>query len=157
LLEVEVRVDGDAQHLAADAAIEAFDHAIRLRRAGLGVPIGRTELCAAPLEGWREATAVIGQHVSEPEREGCCGFPQEGNGTLRGFIILDRKVHGPGAAVDGNIEVALALFAVSGLQLGQMLDIDVNETVLSQSLNTEVFVAISVQKHTLRQNLRNAE
>ena len=31
LLEVAVRVDGDAWHLATDAAVAAFDHAIRLR------------------------------------------------------------------------------------------------------------------------------
>ena len=118
LLKIAVRVDGNAQHLTADAAIEAFDHAIRLRCTGSGVSIGRTELCAGLLESWCEATTVIGQHVSEPERKGCCGFPQEGNGTLLGFIILDRQMHGTGSPVDGNKEVALASFAISGLQLG---------------------------------------
>ena len=37
-------------------------------------------------------------------------------------------MHGTGATVDGNKEVALASLAVSGLQLGKMLDIDVNKT-----------------------------
>jgi hypothetical protein len=31
LFELGVRVDGDAEHLAADAAVEAIDHAIRPR------------------------------------------------------------------------------------------------------------------------------
>src|SRR5215208_3116377 len=31
LLELDMRVDGDAEYLAADAAVEALDHAIRLR------------------------------------------------------------------------------------------------------------------------------
>jgi hypothetical protein len=51
--------------------------------------------------------------MREPEREGGCGFPQEDDGTLLGFIILDGQVHGPGAAVDGDIEIALASFAGS--------------------------------------------
>lgn len=90
LLEIAVRIDRYAEHLAADATIEAFDHAIGLGGAGFSVPIGGTELCAGLLEGPRKATAIIGQHMREAEREGCRCFLQEGNGTLFGFIVLDR-------------------------------------------------------------------
>jgi hypothetical protein len=34
-------------------------------------------------------------------------------------------VDGPGPAVDGDVEVALAALAVEGLQLRQVLDVDV--------------------------------
>src|SRR4051812_46323398 len=44
-----------------------------------------------------------------------------------GFIVLDGEVNRARAAVDGDIEVALAPVAIGGLQLGQMLDVDMDE------------------------------
>src|SRR4051795_13163873 len=46
LFELLVRGDGDGQHLGADAAIEALDHAIGLWRTRLGVTILRAQFGA---------------------------------------------------------------------------------------------------------------
>ncbi len=121
LLERAMRVDGDAEHFGADATVEALDHAIRLGRAGAGVPILRAEGHAGLGEGRREAAAIVGQHVDEPKGEGRRGFPEEGDGAGLGLVVLDREVHEAGPAVDGDVEVALAPLAVGGLQLGQVL------------------------------------
>jgi hypothetical protein len=43
LFELIVRRDGDGEHLGADAAIEALDHAVGLRRARLDMAIRRSE------------------------------------------------------------------------------------------------------------------
>jgi hypothetical protein len=52
---------------------------------------------------------------------------QEGDGAGLGLVALDRQVHGAGPAVDGDEEVALAPLAVAGLQLRQVLDVDMDE------------------------------
>ena len=127
LLEIPVRIDGNAQHLAADAAIEALHHAIGLRRVGSGVPIRRTELGTDFGEGRGEATAVISQHVGQAEREGGGCLAQEGNGALLGLVVLDGEMDRARAAVDGDVEIALAPLAIGGLQLWQVLDVDVHK------------------------------
>ena len=55
------------------------------------------------------------------------GFAQESDGTGFGFIVLDGEMDRARAAVDGDIEIALAPFAIGGLQLGQVLDVDMHE------------------------------
>ena len=65
--------------------------------------------------------------MGEPKREGRGGLAQEGDGAPFGFVVLDREVDGARAAVDGNEQVSLAPFAVAGLQLGQVLEVDVDE------------------------------
>ncbi len=127
LLELLVGPDGDAEHLAADAAVEALHHAVRVRRIGFGVAVLRAEFGAGPGEGRGEAAAVVGQHVGEAEGEGGRGLPQEGDGAPLGLVVLDREVHRARAPVDGDVEVSLAPLAVGGLQLGQVLDVDVDE------------------------------
>ncbi len=84
----------------------------------------RSEFSAGFGKGWREAAAIVGQHVGEPERERRGGFAQESNGALLGFVVLDRAVDEARTTVDGDEQVALAPFAIRGLQLGQMLDVD---------------------------------
>src|SRR5438309_8640949 len=37
-------------------------------------------------------------------------------------------MHGAGAPIDGDIEITLAPFAITGLQFRQMFDVDVNKT-----------------------------
>src|SRR5215208_4309454 len=74
-----------------------------------------------------EATAVVGQHVGEAEGEGRCGFAEEGNGAPLGFVVFNGEVDGAGASVNGDVEVAFAALAIGGLQLGQVLDINVDE------------------------------
>ena len=66
----------------------ALDHAIGLGRSGPGVPILCTKDRAGFGEGWREATDLVGQHVSEAEREGCRSLAQKGDGALLGFVVL---------------------------------------------------------------------
>jgi hypothetical protein len=78
-------------------------------------------------EGGGEAAAVVGQHVGEAEGEGRRSLAEEGNGALLGLVVLDGEVDGARAPVDGDVEVALAPFAIAGLQLGQVLDVDVDK------------------------------
>ena len=66
--------------------------------------------------------------MGEPKRESLCGLAQERNGVSLRFAVLDGQVHGAGPADDGDIEVALAPLAIVSPQLGQVLDVDVNET-----------------------------
>ena len=119
LFEVAVRMEGDLKHLRADPAIEALDHAIRLRRAGPGVAVLGAELGAVPGEGGRKAAAVVGQHMGELERKRRRSFPEKGDGALLGLGVLDGEVHRTGPAVDGDEQVALAPLAIGGLQLGR--------------------------------------
>ncbi len=118
LVKILVRIEGNAQHLAADTAIEALHHAIGLWRVGLGVAVLRPEFGTDFGKGWGEATAVVGQHMGQMEWEGGGCLAQEGNGALLSFIVLDGQVDGARAAVDGDVERALAAFAIGGLQLG---------------------------------------
>ena len=127
LLELAMGPEGDAEHLGADAAVEALDHAVGLGRSGTGVTILGAKGGTGTGEGGGEAAAVVGQHVGEAERERRRGLAQEGDGALLGLIVLDREVDGARAPVDGNVEIALAPLAVAGLQLGQVLDVDVHE------------------------------
>lgn len=127
LFEGTVRVDVDAEHLTTDPAVEALDHAFGLGRSGTGVPIVRAQLGADFGKGGREAAAVVGQHGGKLERKGAGRLAQEGDGALLGFVVLDREVDGARAAVDGNIQEALAPLAVAELQLGQVLDVDADD------------------------------
>src|SRR3954454_22520727 len=77
-------------------------------------------------EGGGEAAAVVGQHVGEAEGKGGGSLTKEGDGALLGLVVFDGKVDGAGAPIDGNVEVALAPFAIGGLQLGQVLDVNVD-------------------------------
>ena len=52
---------------------------------------------------------------------------QEGDRAGGQLVVLDGQVHPARAAVDGHIEEALAALAIGGLQLGQVLDVDVHE------------------------------
>jgi hypothetical protein len=52
---------------------------------------------------------------------------RKGNRTCGQLVILDRQMHPARAAVDGDIEEALAALAIGGSQLGQMLDVHVHE------------------------------
>src|SRR5947209_3461644 len=65
--------------------------------------------------------------MRKTKRKGRRGFPQEGDRTLLGLVVFDCQMHGARAPVDGDIEITLAPFAVAGLQLGQVLDINVNK------------------------------
>ena len=101
MLEVAVGMDGDAQHLAPDPAVEALHHAVGVGRARLGVAVLRAEFGAGPGEGGRGAAAVVGQRMGEAEGEGG-GLAEEGDGALPGFVVLDGEVDGAGAPVDGD-------------------------------------------------------
>ena len=52
---------------------------------------------------------------------------QEGDRAGGQLVVLDRQMHPARAAVDGDIEEALAALAIGGSQLGQVLDVDVHE------------------------------
>src|SRR5690348_8401134 len=78
LFELLVRVDGDGEHVGDDAAIEALDHAIGLRRTWLGMAILCAELGADFGEGLGEAAAVVCQYMCHVEGQGSGRFTQEG-------------------------------------------------------------------------------
>src|SRR4051812_42919863 len=78
-------------------------------------------------KGLGEAAAVVCQYMRDAKGKRSGRFAQESDGTGFGFVVFDGKMDRARAAVDGDIEVALAPFAIGGLQLGQMLDVDVHE------------------------------
>src|SRR5689334_16063674 len=61
------------------------------------------------------------------ERRGRRGLTQKGDRACLGLIVLDGEVDRARAAVGGDIETALAPLAIGGLQLGQVLDVDVHK------------------------------
>ncbi len=61
----------------------------------------------------------------ERERGGC--LAQESDGAFLGFVVLDCEVDGARAAIDGDEQVAFAPVTVAGLQLGQVLDVDMDK------------------------------
>ena len=65
--------------------------------------------------------------MGELEGRSCRGLAQEGDAALFGLVVLDGEVNRARAAVDDDEQVALASLAVAGLQLGQVLDVDVHE------------------------------
>src|SRR3954451_18694888 len=120
LFELIVRIDGDGQHFGDDAAIEALDHAIGLWRTRLDMAILCPELGTDLGKGLGEAAAVICQYMCHAKGKRSGGFAQESYGTGFGFIVLDGEMDRAGTAVDGDVEIALASFAIGGLQLGQV-------------------------------------
>jgi hypothetical protein len=65
--------------------------------------------------------------MGEAEGKGGGRLAEEGDGTLLGLVILEREMDGAGAAIDRDIEEALAPLAIGGLQPGQVLDVDMHE------------------------------
>ena len=127
-LQGVVRADAHDQHLPSDAAVEAFDHAVGLRRVGLGRAMLHAQGAAGGLEAvGGEATAAGGQHVNDAEGKGGPGLSEEGGGAGFGFLVLDRQVDHARGAVDGNAEIASAGPGADHVQLGQVLDADVQE------------------------------
>src|SRR5215217_5665396 len=49
-LQIPMAIDGDAQHLALHAPVEALHETIRLRRVGLGLAVLQLQLAAGVLE-----------------------------------------------------------------------------------------------------------
>jgi hypothetical protein len=127
-LQVTMARDGDAEHLALHAAVEALDHAVGLGRVGLGLAVLHLQFAAGVLEAiGGEARAAVGEHVCDLERESRDRLFQEGDRAVRGLVILDRQMHGARAAVDGHREEALAALAIGGSELRQMFDVEVHE------------------------------
>jgi len=65
--------------------------------------------------------------MGELEGKGGGGLAQEGDGALLGFVVLDGEVDCARATIDGDEQVSFAPVAVARLQLGQVLDVDVDE------------------------------
>jgi len=61
------------------------------------------------------------------EGQGGDRFLEEGPSAVFGFLVLDGEVDPAGGPVDGDVEVTLAPLAIDGLQLGQVLDVHMNE------------------------------
>ena len=85
------------------------------------------ELGTGPGEGLGEAAPVVCQHMCHVERKGCRSLTQKGDGACLGLVVLDGEKDRARAAVDGDVEIALAPLAIGGLQLGQVLDVDVHK------------------------------
>ena len=130
-LEVAAAGGGDAEHLALDPAVEALDHAVGTRRVGPGLAVLDAELPASLLEAvGGEAAAAVGRQARDPEREGGERPLQERPGAGLGPVVPDREAHGAGAPVDGHEQVALPALAIGRPQLGQVLQVQVDEAEL---------------------------
>src|SRR3954453_2933499 len=92
---------------------------------------GRTNKAGPPHthlgKGLGEAAAVICQYMCYAKGQGSGRFAQESDGTGFGFVVLDSEMDRARAAVDGDIEIALAPLTIGGLQLGQVLDVDMDK------------------------------
>ena len=116
------------EHLALHPPVEALHETVGLRRVGFGRAMLQLQLAAGLLEAiGREAGSSVRQDVGDLEGEGADRLLQEGDCAGGQLVVLDRQVNPARAAVDGDIEEALAALAVSGSQLGQVLDVDVDE------------------------------
>src|SRR3712207_4200695 len=131
LLEIPVRPDGDAEHLAAHPAIEALRHAIRPGRARPGVAALRPERGAGPGEARGEAAPVVGQDTGEAEGKGDRGLAEGGDRALLRLLVLPREVDGTGPAVDGDVVAALAPPAVGGPRLRRVFGVDVPDAEIA--------------------------
>src|SRR4051794_30781598 len=60
-------------------------------------------------------------------RKGSGSFAQESHGTGFGLVVLDGEMDRARAAIDGDVEIAFAPFTISSLQLGQVLDVEMDE------------------------------
>src|SRR3954468_10040435 len=92
LFELIMRIDGDGEHLGDDAAIEALDHAIGLRRTRLDMAILCPELGTDLGKGLGEAAAVVCQYMRHVEGKSVASFAQESHGTGFGFVVLDGEM-----------------------------------------------------------------
>src|SRR5947209_15993940 len=117
----------DAKDFACDTAVEALDHAISLGRIGFGYATGDFEFRAGALEVISgETGSAIRQHMGDAEGKGLSRLCQEGDCIGCIFGVVNGEVHKARAAIDGDIEVALAHLAVSGAQLWQVFDVDMD-------------------------------
>src|SRR3954467_7199584 len=82
---------------------------------------------AQAAEGLGEAAAVVCQYMCHAERQGSGSFMQKGDGAGFGLVVLDGEMDRARAGIDGGVEIAFAPFAISSLQLGQMLDVEMDE------------------------------
>ena len=121
-------IDRDAEHLALHPPVEALHETIGLRRVGLGRAVLHLQPAAGLLEAiGRKAGSSVREHMGDLEGEGAHRLFQEGDCAGGQLVVLDRQMHPTRAAVDGDIEEALAALAIGGSQLRQVLDVDVDE------------------------------
>src|SRR6195952_2601380 len=92
LFELMMRIDGDGKHLRADAAIEALDHAVGLRRAWLGVAILCSKFGTSLGKSLGEAAAVICQYIRHAKGKSSGGFTQKGDRACLGLVVLDGEM-----------------------------------------------------------------
>src|ERR1700712_4963365 len=92
LFELGVGVDGDGEHLGTDAAVEALDHAVGLRRARLGVAILRSKFGTSLGKSLGEAAAVICQYMRHAKGKSSGGFTQKGDSACLGLVVLDGEM-----------------------------------------------------------------
>jgi hypothetical protein len=74
-----------------------------------------------------KARTPVGEPVRDLERESRDRLFEEGGRAVRRLVVLDGQMHGARAAVDGDLEEALAAFAISRSELREMLDAEVHE------------------------------
>ena len=127
-LQIPVAVDRNAQHLALHPPVEALHETVGLRRVGLGSSMLHLQLAAGVLEAvGGEAGSSVRQDMRDLEGEGAHRLVQEGDRACGQLVVFDRQVHPARTTVDGDIQEALAALAIGGPQLGQVLDVDVDE------------------------------
>ena len=85
--------DVDAHHFAGDAAVEAFDHAIGLRRIGSRRAVNDLDLRASAFEIVSGKTGTpIRQDMGDAEREGLSGSLEEGDGVGGILRVVDLEM-----------------------------------------------------------------
>lgn len=86
--EISMASDIDAQHLAGDTAIEAFDHAVGLWRLGPRCAVNDLDPRAGAFE-------IVGGKAGSPEREGLSGSLKEGDSVGGILGVVDGEMDEP--------------------------------------------------------------
>ena len=136
-LQIGPAVESGLLQELADAAVESFDHAIRLGMPGwyqavfdthggadcvegvlaTGLPV----LCGEVVGEWR---AVVGQQLNDPDRRCRLEPAQEVDAAFVCHVTVDMQEHPTRGAVDGHEQIAARGFV---WHLRQVFDVDVNK------------------------------
>lgn len=125
--KIRVVRDVDRQDFGCNTAVEPLDHAIRLGRVGPGPSPIYALILACFLKRIRsKAGAAIGQDMGYFEWKSGFGGLEKIDGIGRILGVVDGQMHEARAAIDRDVEEPFAGLTICGLQLRQMLHVDMD-------------------------------
>ena len=121
-------VDRDAQHLALHPAVEALHHAVGLRRVGLGLAVLHLQLAAGLLEASavKQEPLSVSTCVTRNGKARTASFRKATALVVSSSSLTARCTQREQRSM-ATYRKRLRRLAIGGLQLGQVLDVDVHE------------------------------